>query len=260
MSTRRLSLIILAFQVILLTFIVSSIFSQEYSYRHYTVKDGLVQNQVITMFQDSKGYIWLGTKGGVSRFDGLKFKNYTVNDGLLSNYIIRMFEDNKGGIYFYSIIGISRLHDGKISTVLLNDTIHSNNNMLIFPRFKKTEFCVLNYNNIPLYIAADSTLIQLLSGFTNIRISQIIREDFNKKFWIRSAEGNIYCLTNDSLLHFAKNFTGRLIQDKSGRIFGYDGKAIYQPDTINDQLKYYIISMWAKQPYYTTLIITTMPT
>ncbi len=63
--------LLLSLVFLLLSF---SLFSQEYSYRHYTVKDGLIQNQVIAMFQDSKGYLWLGTKGGVSRFDGKEFR------------------------------------------------------------------------------------------------------------------------------------------------------------------------------------------
>ena len=130
-----------------------SIFPQEYSYRHYTVKDGLIQNQVIAMFQDSKGYLWLGTKGGVSRFDGLKFKNYTVNDGLLSNRIFKFYEGVGGGIYFCSLIGVSHLFEGEIKTVLLNDTIKPDKTSIIIPLLDKMEFCVLNRNNRPVYIA-----------------------------------------------------------------------------------------------------------
>jgi len=131
MPTRRLFLPIFLLQVFLHIFFVSFLFSQEYSYRHYTVKDGLVQNQVIIMFQDSKGYLWLETKGGVSRFDGLKFLNYTVNDGLLSNYNHRIFEDAEGGINFCSLIGTSRLFNENITTILLNDTIQSDRNTII---------------------------------------------------------------------------------------------------------------------------------
>ncbi|HKL31712.1 MAG TPA: hypothetical protein VJ919_04215, partial [Tangfeifania sp.] len=50
--------------------------SIEYPFKHYTVNDGLVQMQVQTLFQSSKGYLWCGTKTGVSRFDGSQFKNF----------------------------------------------------------------------------------------------------------------------------------------------------------------------------------------
>jgi len=164
------------------------LFSQEYSYRHYTVKDGLVQNQVIIMFQDSKGYIWLGTKGGVSRFDGLRFQNYTENDGLLSNYIMKIIEDSEGGINFCSLLGVSRLFDGRISTVLLNDTIQSDNTSVIIPGFTKTDFCVLSSYLVPTYIGAyDSTLIRLLYSMTNLGNVNIKKEEAYNKYWILSS-------------------------------------------------------------------------
>ncbi len=38
-------------------------FAQQPSYRVYTVHDGLAQQQVIDIFQDSRDYLWIGTKG-----------------------------------------------------------------------------------------------------------------------------------------------------------------------------------------------------
>ena len=49
---------------------------KEYTYKHYTIHDGLAQMQVMSLFQDSKGYLWGVTKAGLSRFDGYRFKNY----------------------------------------------------------------------------------------------------------------------------------------------------------------------------------------
>ncbi|MCD4730706.1 MAG: histidine kinase [Bacteroidales bacterium] len=237
MPTRRLFLSILTFQVFLYILFASLLFSQEYSYRHYTVKDGLVQNQVIIMFQDSHGYLWLGTKGGVSRFDGLKFLNYTVNDGLLSNYNHRIFEDAKGGINFCSLIGTSRLFNENITTILLNDTIQSDRNTIILPRLTKADLCILNHSYFPIYIGQyDSLLIHLFSGMTRKAFGSIIKEDGFNKYWIREYDNKLYCFNNNSYSLFADNFRGRIIKDKSGRIFVYDRNSLYQPDTINNQL------------------------
>ncbi|GHT37107.1 hypothetical protein FACS189435_1390 [Bacteroidia bacterium] len=46
----------------------------EYSYRRYTTQDGLPGSMVECLFQDSRGYIWLGLKTGLARFDGTKFQ------------------------------------------------------------------------------------------------------------------------------------------------------------------------------------------
>ena len=41
---------------------------------------GLPQNSVLTMLQTRDGYLWLGTKGGVSRFDGVRFTTFDDRD------------------------------------------------------------------------------------------------------------------------------------------------------------------------------------
>ena len=41
-----------------------------------SLEQGLSQSTVLCMFQDSRGYIWLGTEDGLNRFDGIKFTVY----------------------------------------------------------------------------------------------------------------------------------------------------------------------------------------
>ncbi|MBQ6777430.1 MAG: response regulator [Paludibacteraceae bacterium] len=47
-----------------------------YVIRHYSVEDGLSQNTVNTILQDSIGYMWFGTWAGLNRFDGYTFTTY----------------------------------------------------------------------------------------------------------------------------------------------------------------------------------------
>lgn len=60
-------------------------FAQEGSYyfKHYNINSGLSQNTVMSIFQDSKGFIWIGTKNGLNRFDGHDFKIYQRGDSLI---------------------------------------------------------------------------------------------------------------------------------------------------------------------------------
>ena len=46
------------------------------SVRHYSLEEGLSQNNIQSILQDSRGYIWLATWNGLERFDGYNFKNY----------------------------------------------------------------------------------------------------------------------------------------------------------------------------------------
>lgn len=58
------------------------VLAQQFGFTAFTPKDGLAQSQVRCMAQDSAGYMWFGTLGGASRFDGLDFTNYGLRQGL----------------------------------------------------------------------------------------------------------------------------------------------------------------------------------
>jgi ligand-binding sensor domain-containing protein len=73
------------------------------------VKDGVAQSQVYSLLQDSRGYLWMGTRGGgLSRFDGMNFKTYTLNDGLINNYVFCIKEDEEHILWIGTNSGISR--------------------------------------------------------------------------------------------------------------------------------------------------------
>jgi len=63
--------------------------------------------QCMVLFQDSNGYIWIGTKGGVSRYDGVDFVNYSVNEGLPDGRIVDINEDENGNIWILTNSGLS---------------------------------------------------------------------------------------------------------------------------------------------------------
>ena len=81
-------------------FIWSFSFAQQYT--NYSIKEGLPSNHVYRITQDFKGFIWIITDKGISKFDGKTFKNFTIKDGLPSNDIwdIRITLDNK--IWYFS--------------------------------------------------------------------------------------------------------------------------------------------------------------
>ena len=87
---------------VLLLFTISPCFGQYY-FKHYQVDDGLVHNAVTTIIQDRTGLIWVGTRGGLNRFDGYSFKAYKNNNdqfGSLGNDVINCIaEDKKGMIW-----------------------------------------------------------------------------------------------------------------------------------------------------------------
>jgi ligand-binding sensor domain-containing protein len=81
------------------------------------VEDGLVQSQVNTILEDSRGFVWFGTFGGVSRWDGSEFHNFQTQDGLAALDIRTIYETQDGAILIGTgENGISIYRDGLLTT------------------------------------------------------------------------------------------------------------------------------------------------
>jgi len=97
-------------------FCINFSYSQSYYFKHYQVEDGLSYNSVICTMQDSRGFLWFGTKDGLNRFDGYSFKTFRNNpnnsSSIGSNNIQSLIEDKnkniwigtKSGLYKYNPI------------------------------------------------------------------------------------------------------------------------------------------------------------
>ena len=76
---------------------------------NYNVTDGLPSNTIYYIKQDSKGFIWILTDKGVTRYDGLNYKIFTTEDGLASNDNFNIIIDSKDNIWVYSFLAISKI-------------------------------------------------------------------------------------------------------------------------------------------------------
>ncbi len=81
---------------------------------YYTINtgnNGLVDNDVNSVFTDSSGTLYAGTSGGISIFDGSSWTSYTESDGLIGDHVNDIFVDSSGVIYAGTTSGLS-IYDG----------------------------------------------------------------------------------------------------------------------------------------------------
>ena len=85
---------------------------QQYNFRNYTVDDGLPFIHAYAIYQDSKGNLWIGGYGGLSKFDGIRFTNYSPKEGLANYFVTSITEDRNGNLWIGTNGGLSKF-DGK---------------------------------------------------------------------------------------------------------------------------------------------------
>jgi len=95
------------FSFLMMLFIAVKAYTQQYNFIKYNIEDGLAQSQIQAICQDKDGYVWIGTLGGLSKFDGINFENFSTDDGLLNNQIDAVYNDSKGRIWLGTQGGVT---------------------------------------------------------------------------------------------------------------------------------------------------------
>ena len=105
------------------------------TFTHFTEKEGLSNNFVVSMLEDRNGDLWFGTiKGGVTKYDGSRFAHFTEKEGLSNNVVMSMAEDRLGNLWFGTRIGLNKLTQNKL--IKINQNIKSKNVLDIDVFFK----------------------------------------------------------------------------------------------------------------------------
>jgi len=75
------------------------LFSQHNNFQTYSLEQGLPNSTVYCIIQDNRGYLWMGTDGGLCRFDGINFKIFGKKEGFNVQSIRALLQDKKGRIW-----------------------------------------------------------------------------------------------------------------------------------------------------------------
>ena len=112
---------------IILVFLILSLYpvfgiSQSHFFNHYNLDDGLTSLDINCISQDKYGYLWLGTKEGLVRFDGDVFEEIEYSHDPLDDEVFDLMIDKHGLLWLAGKNGISSF-DG------LNFKYHSISNI-----------------------------------------------------------------------------------------------------------------------------------
>ena len=90
--------------------------AQRYRFKYYSHADGLKDPEVHCMLQDHTGFLWIGTAGGLFRYDGAQFLGYYAQDPA-GNFIEAVGETPDGALWAGTRNGLARVRDGGLHFV-----------------------------------------------------------------------------------------------------------------------------------------------
>ncbi len=81
-------------------------------FERITVENGLSQNAVLTILQDQRGFIWLGTEDGLNKYNGYAFEIFKHDpedpSSISDNLVSKLFEDKFGVLWIGTRTGLDR--------------------------------------------------------------------------------------------------------------------------------------------------------
>lgn len=103
--------------IVLVSSYTASAQIEDIQYNQLTQKDGLLRSTVTCILKDSKGFMWFGSRSGLSRYDGYGFVYYLkdANDSttISDNFIINLYEDKSGILWVSTLNGLNKFNREK---------------------------------------------------------------------------------------------------------------------------------------------------
>ncbi|MCP4156404.1 MAG: hypothetical protein GY757_52310 [bacterium] len=207
----------------MLLFVSEFSFPQMLSFRNYTEKNGLPASYIRCILQDSRGYLWFGTRNGVSRFDGLEFMNFSEKDGFPNKTITAVLEAPFGNHWVVTTGGdICHFSDGQFNNYSLRQ--HSN---------VKYIYSCANAKDGKLWLGTDRGLFLFdgkgyksyttADGLSSNFITYIVY-DKDGKLWLATVNG-LNCFSNNRFINYTtehgliSNYINTLLPDSRGRMW-----------------------------------------
>lgn len=213
-----------------------------------TNNDGLSSSSVNSLYQDSRGLLWIGTWDGLNCYDGANVRVFRPDfaaRSVLSNPVVRrIFEDEEGMMWIATDYGINRynVYDGTFDNYYLayKDKLIFRENAFDVCRNSSNEIIATAYNSgIYHFVEAENGFVKfaLPSELPDVGVSQIFF-DRNDRLWIVYDKHMACCrviqeadsvsLAIADVVHFATE-QRMVVYDKCNRIWiqGRDGSLSY---------------------------------
>ena len=173
----------------------------------YSSKDGLSNDNVHSIFEDSSHVLWIGTGGGgVDRFENGRFTAYTRSSGLSNNVVWAIAADSEGTLWLGTNNGLNRYKDGKFTTFTTGNGLFDDAIFLILDDHRGNLWMTSNrgvfrvaISDLNAFAEGKSSLIRSFSyGVADGMKSKECNGGFQPMGW-RGKDGKLYFPTQKGL-------------------------------------------------------------
>jgi len=197
--------------------------AQQYNFRNFSIEDGLEQSQVNAIYQDKKGYIWIGANGGLTRFDGKNFKTWTVKDSLPSANILAITEDRKGILWVACANAGAVSFDGKKFTGYTEENGLAANDVRSIFEDSKGNLWFGTFSGVSKFTGGKFQTLDINNGSAGNNIHSIC-EDNSGNLWFGAYGGGLGRYDGKDVVFFktdvglADNYVNRVNINSQGEI------------------------------------------
>lgn len=182
--------------------------ARQYNFRLYSAFDGLPQAQVTSVQQDQRGYIWLGSYSGITRYNGRDFQTYT--EPLPENFVSSMIKDQNGRIILTTGGGFCFLEEEKFDCKSDKQSLPLTNLFGVFAETDNSLWFAAEGGVIH-YDVNRTRLFTVDNGLPSPTVRTVIK-DRNGKVWAGTRSG-LARLTANRFDEFAPEvFSGALVR------------------------------------------------
>lgn len=225
---------------ILLCFVnLSLLRAQDYNFKQYGQKQGLLNTNVKCIFQDSYGYIWFATQGGgISKFDGKTFVSYDKQDGLVGNDVLVITEDINKNIWIGTTDGASKFNLKKFENYTIDNGLKDNRVYGILCDGDKVWFSTFG-GGIAILENKKFTYLNTTNGLSSDKVFSVFK-DKSGKYWIGTSKGgiNLYNGKSFTVIKESKGFNSAsafcFYESSDGKLWvGTPGKGVFYIENKN---------------------------
>ncbi len=214
--------------------------TRNYAYRYLSFRDGMSNMQVTCMFQDKDGYLWIGSKGSVMRYDGINFVDYMSLDERFLGDVFSIDEFGYNKVFFQLYEMWIMNEKGDFRQINYPDSLKSSgSNKINSFEVNSHQFAVLNLQNKKFYGTCDNSyqhfLYDTITGkFTKIHGFNKLVLDVRNNFLL--ASNGIYRINGYKIHQIFKT------QDKYDYAEIDKGNNFYFNNKLTNAIEHYIIS------------------